>query len=145
MKRIYTLSLLLALILTSQLSFAQSDITIDTQYKMKPDRNVAKENYYFYFDLSQGKLYTNDKDLNIQRQYYIKFKNSFYDNGGLFNLGFETDVVQHTLNRRSKSELGAFAIIYDEKNGSVIGVRIVTKYSSDIYLTEFGAKFLNKI
>ncbi|KQT25885.1 hypothetical protein ASG22_04075 [Chryseobacterium sp. Leaf405] len=145
MKRIYTLTLLVLALISFQLSFAQSNTTIDTQYRMKPDRNVAKENNYFYFDVSQGKLYTNDKDLDIQKQYYIKFKNSFYDNGGLYNLGFETDVVQHTLNRRTKSELGAFAIIYDEKNGNIIGVRIVTEYSSEIYLTEFGAKFLNKI
>jgi hypothetical protein len=112
---------------------------------MKPDRTVAKESNYFGFYISEGKLYSNDKDLNIQKQYYIKFKNTFYDNAGLFNLAYETDVVTHTLNSRPKSEVGIFLIIYDEKNGKIVGVRIIKQGSDDTFLTEFGAKFLNKI
>lgn len=144
MKQIYTLTCLLITMLSFQLSFAQSDTTIDTRYRMKPDKSLARENYYFGFITSNGKLYTNDKDLNIQRQYYIEFKNSMYDNAGLYNLVFTTNAVQHTLNRRPKSELGAFTIMYDEKNGNIVGVRIITENSDEVYLTEFGAKLFNK-
>lgn len=86
------------------------------------------------------------KTLIFKKQYYIKFKNTFYDNAGLFNLAqLETDVVTHTLNSRPKSEVGIFLIIYDEKNGKIVGVRIIKQGSDDTFLTEFGAKFLNKI
>ncbi len=145
MKRIYILFLILFSTLSFQFCYSQQNITIDTQYRIKPDRSVAKENYYFGFFPSNGVLYTNDKDLSIQKQYYIKFKDTFYDNANLFNVAYTTDAVQHTLNKRPNSELGAFSIIYDEKNGQVVGVRVVTQDSSEIYLTEFGAKLLNKI
>ncbi|MDQ0595420.1 hypothetical protein QFZ37_003789 [Chryseobacterium ginsenosidimutans] len=145
MKRTYILFLILLSTLSFQFCYSQQNITIDTQYRMKPDKSVAKENYYFGFFPSDGILYTNDKDLSIQKQYYIKFKDTFYDNANLFNVAYMTDAVQQTLKRRPNSELGAFSIIYDEKNGQVVGVRIVTQDSSEIYLTEFGAKLLNKI
>lgn len=145
MKRFYMFLLVITSLLITQFSYAQNNVSIDTQYRMKPDRTVAKESNYFGFYISEGKLYTNDKDLNIQKQYYIKFKNTIYDNAGLFNLAYETDVVKHTLNSRPKSEVGIFLIIYDEKNGKIVGVRIIKYDSDDTFLTEFGAKFLNKI
>lgn len=142
MQRIYILFLFLLSTLSFQFCYSQQDITVDTQYRMKPDRSVANENYYFGFYPSDGILYTNDKDLSIQKQYFIKFKGTFYDKANLFNIAYTTDAVQHTLKRRPNSELGAFSVIYNEKNGQVVGVRVVTQDSSEIYLTEFGKRIL---
>jgi|GEM_PF-6157524 len=62
MKTIYSFFLI---VIFSTIS-AQENTSVYTQYRLKPDRNVAKENYYFGFMISEGKLYTNDRDLNIQ-------------------------------------------------------------------------------
>jgi len=35
--------------------------------------------------------------------------------------------------------------MYDEKKGNIVGVRVLTEISDEIYLTDFGAKLLNKI
>lgn len=143
MKRIYILLLIMISTISFQFCYSQQDVTIDTQYRMKPDKSFARENYYFGFFPSDGKLYTNDKDLSIRKEYYIEFKNTMYDDKGIFNVVYTTDAVQHALNRKPQSELGVFSILYNEKKGNVIGVRIITKNSDEIYLTEFGVKMLN--
>ena len=130
----------------STILYSQSNTSIDVNYRMKPDRSVAKEKLNFYFNVDNGKLFIKDFDFNSNKEYLIKFDKTFYDNAGLFNVVFSTDVVNHTLERRPKSEIGLFSVIYDEKNGNVVGIKTVFQ-SSDVetYLTQFGATLLNKI
>ena len=114
---------LIFLLLIGGVAYSQSNTDIDVKYRLKPDRSVAKENINFYFDVKQGKLTITDNDFNSQKEYLIKLHETSYDNAGLFNIGFITDVVKHTLEKRPESEIGAFSIIYDEKNGNLVGVK----------------------
>jgi hypothetical protein len=141
------LNRLLCFILFSVCSiiYAQNSAKIDVSFRLKPDRNVAKENISFYFDVENGKLFISDIDLQLNNSYLIKFDKTFYDNAGLYNMVFSTDVVSHTLEKRPKSEIGLFSIIYDEKNGNIVGVKTVFQNSNlETYLTQYGANLLNK-
>ncbi|WP_428231097.1 hypothetical protein [Flavobacterium sp.] len=127
------------------ITYAQNSAKIDVSFRLKPDRNVAKENISFYFDVENGKLFISDIDLQLNNSYLIKFDKTFYDNAGLYNMVFSTDVVSHTLEKRPKSEIGLFSIIYDEKNGNIVGVKTVFQNSNlETYLTQYGANLLNK-
>lgn len=144
-KSIYILILTFLSLFTFQFSFAQQNTTIDVKYRMKPNRDLAKETTSFYYAADEGKLYFSDTDLGINKVYLVKFKTSNYDNASLYNIVLETDVVNHTLKRLPKSDIGVFSIFYDEKNGKVMGIKTVFVGSElEIYLTEFGAKMLNK-
>lgn len=126
--------------------FSQNNTSIDVKYRMKPDRSVAKENLNFSFNVSNGNLIVSDYDFNSRKDYLIKFDKTFYDNAGLFNVVYSTDIVNHTLEKRPKTEIGLFIIIYDEKNGNLFGVKTVFENSDvETYLTPFGAKMLGKI
>lgn len=142
----FRLITLFTLFLFSTMSYSQNNTSIEIKYRMKPDRSVANENLKFNFNISNGKLTITDYDFNTQKSYLIKFDKTFYDNAGLFNVAYSTDIVNHTLEKRPKSEIGLFVIIYDEKNGNLIGVKTVFENSDvETYFTFFGAKMLGKI
>ena len=63
-----------------------------------------------------------------------------YDNGNLFNIVYESDHVQNVLQHKSKSDNGFFSVFFDEKNGSVLGVKVILVSTGevDVYLTEKG-------
>ncbi|WDF63171.1 hypothetical protein [Flavobacterium sp. KACC 22763] len=124
---------------------AQRSTKIDVSFRLKPDRSIAKENISFYFDVENGKLLITDIDIQLNNSYLIRFDKTFYDNAGLYNMVFSTDIVNHTLEKRPKSDMGLFSIIYDEKNGNIVGVKTVFQNSDlETYLTQYGATFLNK-
>lgn len=137
-------TIIIFLLLFAAKAYCQSNSTIAIQYRMKPDRSVARDDATFYFNIQQGTLKYQD-DYST-KQFLIKFDRTFYDNAGLYNVVYATDVVEHTLQRKPKSELGLFSIIYDEKNGNVVGIKTVFQNSDvETYLTEFGATLLKKI
>ena len=138
--------MLVLMVLLSTFSYSQTNTSVDVKYRMKPDRSVASENLNFSFNTSNGILIVSDFDFNTKKEYLIKFDKTFYDNAGLFNVAYSTNVVKHTLEKRPESEIGLFVLIYDEKNGNLFGVKTVFQDSDiETYLTIYGAKALGKI
>lgn len=81
-----------------------------------------------------------DNDFGITKEYLIKFKDTMYDEGDFFNIVYGSDILQNIKQQRSKDENGLFAVVYDKKNGDILGVKIIFfhKENIDFYLTEKG-------
>ena len=124
--------------------FAQTNQNITTNYRKTPNGQAAKENFTFNFNVNSGKLLMTDNDFGTTKEYLIKFKETMYDNGDYFNIVYQSDVVENVLQHRSKSDTGLFAVFYDEKNGNVLGVKVVLVSSGevDVYLTEKGKSMM---
>lgn len=121
-------------------SFAQTNQNVTTNYRKTPNGQAAKESFTFDFNTNSGKLLMTDNDFGTTKEYLIKFKETMYDNGNLFNIVYQSDAVQNVLQHRSKSDNGLFAVFYDEKNGNVLGVKVVLVSTGEVevYLTEKG-------
>ena len=124
--------------------FAQTSQNITTNYRKTTNGQAAKENFTFNFNVNSGKLLMTDSDFGTTKEYLIKFKETMYDNGDHFNIVYQSDVVQNVLQHRSQSDIGLFAVFYDEKNGNVLGVKVVLVSSGevDVYLTEKGKSMM---
>ncbi|MEO8236335.1 MAG: hypothetical protein ABI549_13030 [Flavobacterium sp.] len=124
-------------------SFAQTNLNVTANYRKTPN-GTAKENFTFDFNTNSGKLLMTDNDFGTTKEYLIKFKETMYDNGSLFNIVYQSDAVQNVLQNRSKSDNGLFAVFYDEKNGNILGVKVVLVSTGevDVYLTEKGKSMM---
>lgn len=145
MKKFVKFTLTFLTILIYNLSFSQGDITVDTYYRQKPDETVAKESFYFGFLLSDRKLHTYDKDLQIKKNYYIKFDRSEYAKDGTFLLIYYPDINMYISYREKLTKPIIFAIIFDKKGGNIIGIQTIDEERKELYLTTFGAEFYNKL
>lgn len=126
-------------------SFAQTNISVSTNYRKTPNGQIVKENFTFTFNTNSGKLLMTDNDFGRTKEYLIEFKETMYDNGSLFNIVYQSDHVNNVLQNRSKSDNGFFSVFYDEKNGNVLGVKIIlvsTGGEVDVYLTEKGKSMI---
>ena len=135
------ISIFILMLMITNICIGQKNVTINTYYKIKPNGELAEENISFTWAMSQGLLGYYDMDLDFEKYYYIQFRNTMYDDGGYFNIVYETDPVEHRLKRRPQSELGVFAVFYDKKNGTVLGIRVVLMATRNVetYLTREGA------
>ena len=125
-------------------SFAQTNLNVTTSYRKTPNGQPAKESFTFNFNTNSGTLLMTDNDFGTTKEYLVKFKETMYDNGNLFNIVYQSDAVENVLQNRSKSDNGLFAVFYDEKNGSVLGVKVVfvTTGNVEVYLTEKGKSMI---
>ncbi len=127
------------------LSFAQTNLNVTTSYRKTPNGQTAKESLSFNFNTNSGTLLMTDNDFGTTKEYLIKFKETIYDNGNLFNIIYQSDAVENVLQNRSKSDNGLFAVFYDQKNGSLMGVKVilVSTGNIEVYLTEKGKSMIN--
>jgi len=138
-------NILTILILTiCSFSFAQTNLSVTTNYRKMPNGETAKESFTFIFNTNSGTLLMTDNDFGSTKEYLIKFKETMYDNGSLFNIVYQSDAVENVLQNRSKSDNGLFAVFYDEKNGNVLGVKValVSTGNVEVYLTEKGKSMI---
>ncbi|MBL0294508.1 MAG: hypothetical protein IPQ04_09650 [Saprospiraceae bacterium] len=121
-------------------SFAQTNLIFSTTYKKTFNGNIANESFTFNFNTNSGKLLMTDNDFGSTKEYLIKYKDIMYDKEDYFNIIYESDILQNIKQQRSKSENGIFGVIYDKKNGDILGVKILFfhKENIDLYITEKG-------
>ncbi|MFN4198450.1 MAG: hypothetical protein ACK4FS_05420, partial [Flavobacterium sp.] len=84
--------------------FTQNNILVSTEYKKLKSGQIVEENFTFNFNNNSGKLLIKDNDLGITKEYLIEFKETMYDNGGFFNIVYQSDHVNNVVQNRSKSE-----------------------------------------
>ena len=125
-------------------SFGQTNLNVTTSYRKTTNGQTAKESFTFNFNTNSGTLLITDNDFGTTKEYLIEFKETMYDDGNLFNIVYQSDAVENALQNRSRSDIGAFAVFYDEKNGSVLGVKIVliSTRKVEVYLTEKGKSMI---
>ena len=73
-------NILTILILTiCSFSFAQTNLSVTTNYRKMPNGETAKESFTFIFNTNSGTLLMTDNDFGSTKEYLIKFKETMYD------------------------------------------------------------------
>ena len=137
---------LLFLLFNFTITSAQGNkIKFETFFKNSPDLKFNEENYIF--ELNSGLLTKYDVDLNEKLKYYVSYIDSSYTKGNQFYFVFyATDIEkieQENKNRITDYELRIFVIMYDEKLGNILGIKIYNYIENNleeeaIYLTKIG-------
>ncbi len=141
--------LFLSIVLSCCKSFSQNDIYFKTFYKNNPTLEFTEERFEFSFLAKEAILILKDLDLNVERKYYVNFyKSSYSKDGKNYLVSYITDMDRHLKYYNDFDEAGMFIILYDKKNGNILGVKIKlgdaeNKKLYDIYLTEKGKEVMH--
>jgi len=137
--------LLLILVITNL--YCQENFVFKTQFKYKPNGEMATENYQFSIFPKDGKLIRKDLDLGYVKTYWIKHYDTSYSADGYFFIdAYITDFERHFEIEKDKENFNAFTIIYDEKLGNILFFKIqnLKDETESFYLTELGKKLITK-
>lgn len=121
--------------------FAQEDFEFKTEFKLKPNGEVAFENYNFSFFPKKGKLIRKDLDLGHEKVYWIKFYDSQYSsNGDKYIVLYSTDFETHFAKENNKKDVNSFTLVYDKKLGNILFFKInsLSDNAESFYLTKLG-------
>ncbi len=113
-----------------------------TTHKAINAKQFVKESLYFAYMFEEEIFYIKDNDSGSLSSYKnVEFYDEDFDDGGYYTLTFSSNLASHILKGNEKGGIGVFAVFFDKKGGTILGVRVhKLNQQVQIYLTDEGIK-----